>query len=69
MKHYILAYAMNDALPSITREDLSRLTHVNLAFGLVKDGLLDLSGLTNIGLLKRFREWNPEIHIVLSVGG
>ncbi len=69
MKHFVLAYAMNDALPTITREDLSRLTHINLAFGLIKDGLLDLSQLTHIDLLEKFREWAPAIRIILSVGG
>ena len=48
MNHLILAYAVNDALPLFTQEDLSALTHINLAFGLVKDGLLDLSQLTHL---------------------
>lgn len=69
MKKYALAYAANDSLPVFTPEDLRCLTHINLAFGLVKDGLLDMGGLTNIGLIDRFREWAPDIKIVLSVGG
>ncbi len=69
MKYLVLAYAMNDALPMFTKEDLSRLTHINLAFGLIQDGVLDLHQLTHLDLLKKFREWNPEIRIVLSVGG
>lgn len=69
MKPYVLAYAMDPALPLFTREDLNRLTHINLAFGLVRDGVLDLSGLTHLELLPKFRDWNPEIRIVLSVGG
>lgn len=69
MKHYVLAYAMNKALPLFTREDLSRLTHINLAFGLIKDGLLDIGQLTHINLVKQFKQWNPRIRIILSVGG
>lgn len=69
MKHYVLGYAMNQALPLFTQEDLTRLTHINLAFGLVKNGLLDMSQLTHIDLVERFRRWNPAIRIVLSVGG
>lgn len=69
MNHLILAYAVNDALPLFTQEDLSALTHINLAFGLVKDGLLDLSQLTHLDLLPVFRQWNPQIKIVLSIGG
>lgn len=69
MKKYVLAYAVNDSLPLFTREDLACLTHINLAFGLVKDGLLDIGQLTNIRLIENFRTWNPAVKIVLSVGG
>jgi chitinase len=69
MKKYALAYAMNEGLPLFTKEDLQCLTHINLAFGLVKDGLLDMSQLTNLSLIETFRAWKPEIRIVLSVGG
>ncbi len=69
MKKYALAYAMNDSLPMFTGEDLKCLTHINLAFGLVKGNELDMSMLTNIELTEKFRLWNPEIKIVLSIGG
>lgn len=69
MKHIVLGYAMNHSLPLFTKADVCKLTHINLAFGLIKNGLLDMSQLTNIGLIEKFREWNPEIKIVLSVGG
>lgn len=69
MKKYVLAYSMDPGLKLFTPEDLQALTHINLAFGLVKNGLLDMGGLPSIGLCKRFREWNPDIRLVLSVGG
>lgn len=69
MKHFVLAYAMNDALPTFTEEDVKKLTHINLAFGLIKDGLLDMSMLTHLDLLPQFKRWNPALRIVLSVGG
>ena len=69
MKHMVLGYAMNDSLPLFTREDVRKLTHINLAFGLIKNGLLDMSMLTNIAMIGKFRKWNPAIKIVLSVGG
>ena len=69
MKPYLIAYAMNHSLPTVTEEDARRFTHLNLAFGLIKDGLLDMSQLTNIGLIEQFRAWNPNLKIVLSVGG
>lgn len=69
MKHLILAYVMNHSLPLFTEEDVNKLTHINLSFGLIRDGLLDISSLSNIGLLCQFRQWNPKIKIVLSIGG
>lgn len=69
MKYDVIAYCWNDALAGFTREDARRLTHVNLAFGLIKDGLLDLHLLKYLHLLPKLREWNPEMKIVLSVGG
>ena len=69
MKYDVIAYCWNDALAGFTREDARRLTHVNLAFGLLKDGLLDLHLLKYLHLLPKLREWNPEMKIVLSVSG
>ena len=69
MKYDVIAYCWNDALAGFTREDAQRLTHVNLAFGLIKGGLLDLHLLKYLHLLPRLRAWNPEMKIVLSVGG
>lgn len=69
MKYYILGYAMDRSLPGVTAEDVRRLTHLNLAFGLARDGLLDMSMLPNIGLVEQFRRWTPRLRIVLSVGG
>ena len=69
MKQIVLGYANDAALPGVTPEDVRKLTHMNIAFGLIKDGLLDMSGLTNWDCVKNFRLWNPELKLVLSVGG
>ena len=69
MKKYVLAYSMDPGLALFTPGDLRALTHINLAFGLIKNGVLDMGGLPHIGLCERFREWNPDIKLVLSVGG
>lgn len=69
MKHCIIGYAMNPSLSTVTREDTLKLTHLNLAFGLIKDGLPDLGILPDIGLIDTFRRWNPNLKIVLSIGG
>ena len=69
MERYILGYVTNNALPGVTAEDANRLTHINLAFGKVKDGLLDMHELENIGEVERIRALNPKLKFVLSVGG
>ena len=69
MEYYSIGYITNPKMPDVTQDDVSKLTHINLAFGLVKDGLLDTHQLTNIGCIEQFRRWNPAVKIVLSVGG
>ena len=69
MKPYILGYVVNDYLPYVTEDDVKKLTHINLAFGLIKDGLLDMQKMTNMDYLPQLKKWNPELKIVLSVGG
>ncbi|MBR3504483.1 MAG: glycoside hydrolase family 18 protein [Clostridia bacterium] len=69
MDELILGYVTNRALEGVTQEDANRLTHINLAFGKVKDGLLDMRELTNIGEVARIRALNPKLKFVLSVGG
>lgn len=69
MKYEAIGYCWNDALAGFTQEDAQRLTCVNLAFGLIKDGRLDLSLLKYLHLLPQLRQWNPALRIVLSVGG
>lgn len=62
-------YAMNPALSTVTEKDVHMLTHLNLAFGLIKDGVVDLRILPDIGRIGQLRQWNPELKIILSVGG
>ena len=69
MGHYIIGYAMDRSLPGVTERDARCLTHLNLAFGLIKDGRLDLSMLPSIGMAARFKQWAPGLRVVLSVGG
>ena len=70
MKHIVLGYAFRTGLDAVTAEDTRKLTHINIAFGLIREGLLDMSGLPNLDRqVKNYRRWNPELKLVLSVGG
>ena len=68
-KYYKIGYVWDRYLDKVTPEDLKILTHINIAFGLVEDGKVKISHLKNMEQLARLREINPQIKILLSVGG
>lgn len=69
MERFILGYVTDGSLETVTAEDAVRLTHINLAFGVIRDGLLDMSHMPHIGEVDRIRKMNPKLKFVLSVGG
>ena len=69
MERFILGYVTDGSLETVTAEDAARLTHINLAFGVIRDGLLDMSHMPHIGEVDRIRKLNPKLKFVLSVGG
>lgn len=68
-KYYKIGYVVDKYLENVTEEDAKILTHINIAFGLVEDGRVKISHLKNAAQIARIRELNPDIKIVLSVGG
>ncbi|SDS91884.1 chitinase [Paenibacillaceae bacterium GAS479] len=67
---YIRAGYVNDHhLPLMTEGDLQQLTHLNLAFGHVREDEIVISHLKHIDVLRRIRGDYPELKIILSVGG
>ncbi len=69
MNKVLIGYAGNKGIAQMTREQARMLTHINLAFGHVVDGLLNVDGLSALDDLDRIRGYHPDIKIVLSVGG
>ena len=68
-KYYKIGYVVDRDLINVTQEDANILTHINIAFGLVEDGRVKTSHLKNTAQIARIRELNPDIKIVLSIGG
>lgn len=68
-KYYKIGYVGDGYLDKVTPEDLEILTHINIAFGLVEDGKVKISHLKNAAQIMCLREINPQIKILLSVGG
>lgn len=66
--HIVAGYAVDDKLPELTQEALSKLTHLNVAFGHIQDEI-SIAHLKNVDVLRDIRRSNPKLAIVLSVGG
>jgi chitinase len=49
--------------------DVSKLTHINYAFGVIVDGEVQGSHLKKVHTLSRLKERNPKLKTVLSIGG
>lgn len=70
MAQTILAgYAVDRSLPLITQDAAQKLTHINVAFGHVVDAEIRTDHLKNMGHLEQIRSWNPNLRIILSIGG
>lgn len=67
-KKYIIGYIGDSGLSYITKEDALRHTHFNIAFGHIVDGKVTVT-LKNMDKIATIREYNPDIKVILSVGG
>lgn len=62
-------YVGDSALPSLTREAALKLTHVNVAFGHVRNDAIDIGHLRHLNVLSSLKSYNPGLTVMLSVGG
>lgn len=64
-KPYIFAgYTVASGLPSITESQAKRLTHLNVAFGIVKDKRISVEAIEYYFLfIPRLRAYNPDLNI------
>ena len=66
----ILGYVGDRGLPQVTEQDAKMLDGINIAFGKVADDFtLGTWELKHNDCHEQIRQWNPDIKIVLSVGG
>ncbi|OME91458.1 MULTISPECIES: glycoside hydrolase family 18 protein [Paenibacillus] len=67
---WILAgYAGRKVLSTITTEDAKRLTHLNIAFAHIQEDKITYTDTNTIHEIQRLKAVNPELTILLSVGG
>ena len=69
-RYVYVGYSTGRSLYEITDEQAKRLTHLNVAFGIVKDGKINIDRQRPfLGELERIRKSNPDLNILLSTGG
>lgn len=66
-KKVIATYALDDDKLNIGQADIGKLTHINIAFGTLSDGNLEISHLKTINDVARIKAINPDVMISLSV--
>lgn len=69
MKPIVAAYVTDRSLPLVTAGDARRMTRANIAFALVREDRVVTGHLRNTACLEGIRRANPDIELVLSVGG
>ncbi|MDI9412608.1 MAG: glycoside hydrolase family 18 protein [Bacillota bacterium] len=65
----LIGYVNSAALPSVTAEDAAKMTHINVAFGYVRDSRVTVAATRNLDTLEKLRGYNPNLGILLSLGG
>ena len=68
-KYIVAGYASDSKLPDMTREDLMKLTHLNVAFGHVRNDEITTEHLKNTDVLRNIKREHPHLTLLLSVGG
>ncbi|TLS54282.1 glycoside hydrolase family 18 protein [Paenibacillus antri] len=66
---YLIGYVGDRALPDLTADAARKLTHMNVAFGHVRDDEIRIDHLEHLRELERLKREHPSLKILLSVGG
>ena len=68
-KHLLIGYVQSRALPDVTPEDARKMTHINIAFSPCERRPGDCGKHPQSGLPPKAQGVQPQIGILLSVGG
>lgn len=67
---YFIGYTVAETLCAITPSQAKRLTHLNIAFGVVENNLISIEAIRKFfRFIPKLREYNPKLNILLSTGG
>jgi chitinase len=68
-KHIFAPYIMENSVHEMRVSDLLRMTHLNIAFGHVKDSIVTVDHLNHLDRIAIYKSVNPELKVILSIGG
>lgn len=68
-KKYIFASYVFNGFDRLRICDVMRMTHMNVAFGLIENDRVTVDHLPHLDRLAFFKKINPELKLILSVGG
>jgi len=69
MRKHIIAYLADWTDWEPDRMDAAKLTHINYAFALIKDGRVSGDHLKKLHLLKELKQKNKDLKLIISIGG
>ncbi len=69
MKHILAGYVIDSELKNLTAEDAAALDIINIAFAHCVDSKISFPHEDKLSELERIRGFNPDIKILVSVGG
>lgn len=69
-RYRFVGYTVANGLPHITKAQAMKLTHLNIAFGVVEDDLISIERIRKFfRFVPMLRKYNPNLNILLSTGG
>lgn len=70
MKNHIFApYIMENTVNDLRVYDIMRITHLNIAFGLIRDNIVTVDHLEYLNRIPVYKRINPALKVILSIGG
>ncbi|MCM3205840.1 glycoside hydrolase family 18 protein [Paenibacillus sp. CC-CFT742] len=66
---WIIGYVGHRDLHSVPEAELSRMTHINIAFAHIQEGIIQTSHLQHMDRIPIIRKAFPDLKMILSVGG
>lgn len=68
-KHIFAPYIMENTVNDLRVYDIMWITHLNIAFGLIRDNVVTVDHLQYLDRIAVYKRINPQLKVILSIGG